>query len=398
MGQSKNFPTKILDGSECKLRTERLQAALKDAQDEERRLSGLIVLVSTLRKTSAPLFVSFVASNRESLFDLCSQITSTIGKDNDKDNDEDKDKKKMTVTLLTDLVGLVAIQAKESVKDLILEPLNQLRQILMDDEQSANLRTRCAIILAVASRFVCSDPEVIALNADACKSAWSTTVSSNDLAQLVATSLSAWCTILLDADTETLEKATEDQKRIVELLKAKHIEVRLAAVRNLGFLYELMRYKKPGFRFENTDVVLEVLAGWEQDLSISTKDRRVQSVIATDIRPSIVEDSDAPTTSLQTESKDLNCSLLRGGIAQHLANNELIPKIFGLIPIPTIQFGCKLVSIKDVPKNVYIGYFNDYVKHRSVQRGRERDEKMTKIYGDKEKEREEMLAATNPPM
>lgn len=357
--------------------------SLDKAQEKnpQTKMSGYQALVCNLRAKDAP---EFMARNRDTLLDLCNRLSSKGGKE-------------CYLSIL--LVGLVTVQAGEAVTESILEPLFHIRRILMDETRCVFLRNACALVLGVASRIVCSDAEQITANAKACRFAWLTTnyTKNEHHAKLLATALSSWCTILLDAETKVVDEAVQDQPKLVKLLQSRNLEVRLAAAETLGFLYELMRGKRPDFRFENTDQVLEDMKGLEQEhsKSVSRRDRRTQRAAVRDIRAYIAEEADAPKSPVKSGFQtldlgsfsekifyDLVCELLHGGISQHLVTNELLREVFGLGPCPLVQFETKRSGTMHAGKSVFIACHNDYVKHRCRQRGRDRDSKMMQFYED----------------
>ncbi|PIC34355.1 hypothetical protein B9Z55_014032 [Caenorhabditis nigoni] len=334
------------------------------------RLDGLHRVNLALRAKNVP---EFIGRNKETMMSVAARMGN---------------KPDSEAHMLATLVGLVAVQAGEEISDLIAEPMSQMRTILMDASRCVSLRTTCANSLAIVTRICCSEDDQVSANAKACRFAWANTKvsgSANDVghAKLVATSLAAWCIIILDADFQTIKEAVADQPKIVTILSSNQLEARLAAAETLAFLHEFMQDTRPGFRFPNKEYVLELLDGMMNDCSKkkTKKDKRAQRYAVRDIRAFIADEDDAPEVSVKIGSQtlsldscgikifyDMTCDLLHGGLAQQLLTNEVLREVFDLGPVPLEPEGT-------VNKQTRLAVHDAADKHRNQVRGKQRDKR-----------------------
>lgn len=284
---------------------------------------------------------------------------------------------------LANLVGLVAIQGGEDVRDAIIEPMSQMRTIVMDASRDVFLREACANSLAIVSRIACDEDEAVAANVKACRFAWTHTKASNDSAKFIGVAMSSWALMLYDADLETVNEAVLDQPKVVTLLGSDQLEVRLAAAETLAFLHEFISDVRPGFRFPNTDHVLNLLDGMVSDCSKkkTKKDKRAQRYAIRDIREFIANEESAPEVHVKIgqQTLELNsccikmfydtvCNLLHGGFAEQLKFNEVLREIFNLGPVV-------LEPEESMNKQTRLAIHEAADKHRKQARGKQRDKR-----------------------
>ncbi|CAI2351888.1 unnamed protein product [Caenorhabditis sp. 36 PRJEB53466] len=310
----------------------------------------------------------FISRNKETLMSLCARI----------ENKPDGEAR-----MLATLVGLVAVQAGEEISDLIAEPMNQMRTILMDASRCVFLRIACAISLVILTRIACSEDDEVAANVKACRFAWATTKATSASASLIGTSLAAWCIMLLDADAVTINGAIADQPKVVTLLDSDQLEVRLAAAEALAFLHEFMQDTRPGFRFPNKEHVLELLGRMAADSSKkkAKKDRRAQRYAVRDIRLFIADEDDTLEVCVKIGQQtlaldscaikmfyDITCDLLHGGLAQQLQYNPVLRDVFELGPVPLEVEGT-------MNKQARLAIHDAADKQRKQVRGKQRDKR-----------------------
>ncbi|EGT37650.1 hypothetical protein CAEBREN_22763 [Caenorhabditis brenneri] len=351
---------------------DKLVDSLENVQNKNTKIrtDGLYHVILALRAKAVP---DFIEKYKETIMSVCSRMAN---------------KPDTEALLLATLVGLVALQTGEEISDLIEEPMSQMRTILMDASRCVSLRTACAVSLAIINRICCSEDEEVSANAKACRFAWANTKvsgSANDVghAQLVATSLAAWCIITLDSDINSINDAVADQPKIATLLSSTQLEVRLAAAETLAFLHEFMQDSRPGFRFPNKDHILNLLGEMVNDSSKkkTKKDKRAQRYAVRDIRSFIADEDDAPEVRVKIGQQtlclnscaikifyDLTCDLLHGGLAQHMKNNEVLRDVFDLGPV-------QLEPEATVNKQARLAVHDAADKYRNQARGKQRDKR-----------------------
>ncbi|EPB68553.1 hypothetical protein ANCCEY_12351 [Ancylostoma ceylanicum] len=299
------------------------------------------------------------------------------------------------------LLALASLQIGEEMGADIEECLSTLRTLVTDPSKSEQLRSLCALSIAVTTHVASINDESVAASIKVCMGysevdCTQCTVVLNILAKLVTVVTdserevhsNAWQAAsrahgFLDADGATVNSAFGEFSKLASFLEADQLDIRIATGEALAFLYELGSQSRPGFRLPNHQQIVELLDSLCSDSSKgkAKRDKRAQRLTFRQVYSSIVE-KDTPSLTVKFNREalvldscaskllyDVCCELLHGGIVRQLQRNELVRELFDMGPVVEVD------QHEKVNKFARMAALDAASKHRNQVRGKQRDKR-----------------------
>ncbi|EYC19718.1 hypothetical protein Y032_0023g678 [Ancylostoma ceylanicum] len=281
------------------------------------------------------------------------------------------------------LLALASLQIGEEMGADIEECLSTLRTLVTDPSKSEQLRSLCALSIAVTTHVASINDESVAASIKSLRSVWATVKLTAHSARLYSTSLQSWSLLLQDADGATVNSAFGEFSKLASFLEADQLDIRIATGEALAFLYELGSQSRPGFRLPNHQQIVELLDSLCSDSSKgkAKRDKRAQRLTFRQVYSSIVE-KDTPSLTVKFNREalvldscaskllyDVCCELLHGGIVRQLQRNELVRELFDMGPVVEVD------QHEKVNKFARMAALDAASKHRNQVRGKQRDKR-----------------------
>ncbi|VDM65603.1 unnamed protein product [Strongylus vulgaris] len=281
------------------------------------------------------------------------------------------------------LLALISLQIGEEMGADIEECLGTLRALVTDPAKSEQLRSFCALSIAVSTHVASVSDESVAASIKALRSVWANIKLTAHSTRLYSSTLESWCLLLQDADAATLNSAFGEFSKLASYLEADQLDIRLATGEALAFLYEIGSETRHNFRLPNHQQIVEILEFLCSDSSKAKakKDKRAQRFTLRQVYSSIV-DKDTPSLTIKFNKEallldscaskllyDICCELLRGGIVRQLQYNELLRELFDMGPVQEVD------QLEKISKLARMAALDAASKQRNQMRGKQRDKR-----------------------
>ncbi|KJH52837.1 hypothetical protein DICVIV_01044 [Dictyocaulus viviparus] len=204
------------------------------------------------------------------------------------------------------LLALVSLQIGEDISPEMEDPLAILRTIITDQSKSEQVRSLCALSIAISCHIASINEESISACIKVLRSAWASTKLNAQETKLFTSSLAGWTLLLQDADVVVQNIAFNEFSKLTSFLEADQLDIRIATGEALAFLYEIGSINRPGFRLSNHQQIVELLSSLCSDSSKgkTKKNKRVQRFTFRQIYSTIV-DRNTPSMTIKFNRESL---------------------------------------------------------------------------------------------